>query len=504
MISISEKQEYTVKMEQVFEGLEPGFYYLTAYAQKGAGESGNDDQKVCYLYGQGSNQKNPSMTMIPRRGVEEERMEWTEITVRGIEVGEDGKAAVGVYTEGYAGNWLNVDKLTLTREKNQESQYRLLKGGDISMLTLLEDYGAKFYDPNGREGDVLQILADHGWNIVRIRLYNNPGKGRGVEGHYCPEGYCNLEDTIALARRAKEKGMQIQYSFHYSDYWTNAAVHLIPAEWKAAIEGKSYEEAVDILEGFMYTYTKEVLETLAEQGIRPEYISLGNEMQNGMLYPYGEATEKGWPNLARFLKAAARAVREAAPNARIILHSDGAGDEPRYENLFGNCRTYQVDYDIIGVSYYPFWVNLSVKDVISFCNTLVDRYDKDIILMETGFNFDDCTENGYPGQLAHNGPYPYGNGASSPANQREFMAELFNGLKCVKDGRCIGDLYWDPIMVAQKGIGWAVREDTDTMSVNVVSNTTLFDFDHKLLPAASAYMYNQEGKQAFVEVHTFS
>lgn len=243
----------------------------------------------------------------------------------------------------------------------------------------------------------------------------------------------------------------------------------------------------------MYSYTKEVLQAMKAQGTVPEYISLGNEMQNGVLYPYGKASTDRWPYLARFLNAAARAVREETPNAKIILHSDDAGNDWKYNNFFGNCKTYGVDYDIMGISYYPFWVDLEVSDIVEFCNRMIDKFDKDIILMETGFNFNDNTANGKPGQLYHNGPYPYGNGASTPANHREFMAELFNGLKTVKDGRCIGDLYWDPIMVEQDGVGWAMLESTDTADVNVISNTALFDFDHKLLSTADAYRYNRDG-----------
>lgn len=484
---------YTARAEQTVTGLEPGYYYLTAYAVKGAGDIGSDDQPVCYLYGSGSGQKSTAMTMIPRRGVEEHKNDWTPITVRGIEVGSDGKATIGVYTEGNPGNWLKLDNVVLTRETNQSRHYQLLMGGDVSMASWLEDSGAKFYDESGTEGDVLQILGENGFNIVRLRLYNNPGKGRGDGTYYCPEGYQDLDDILTLARRSKEKGLQIELSFHYSDYWTNAGTHNIPAEWAAQIEGKNTEEAVKILEDDMYSYTKEVLQAMKAQGTVPEYISLGNEMQNGVLYPYGKASTDRWPYLARFLNAAAKAVREETPDAKIILHSDDAGNDWKYNNFFGNCKTYGVDYDIMGISYYPFWVDLEVSDIVEFCNRMIDTYNKDIILMETGFNFNDTTAIGKPGQLYHNGPYPYGGGASTPANQREFMAELFNGLKTVKDGRCIGDLYWDPIMVEQDGVGWAMLESTDLPDVNAISNTALFGFDHKLLATADAYRYNRDG-----------
>ena len=108
--------------------------------------------------------------------------------------------------------------------------------------------------------------------------------------------------------------------------------------------------------------------------------------------------------------------------------------------------------------------------------------------METGFTFNDYLPSGYTGQLVDDGPYEdYYEG---PEGQRDFILELFNGLKSVTDGRCIGDLYWDPIMVEQDGVGWAILESTDKADKNVISNTTIFDFDHKILPVINAFKYN--------------
>lgn len=479
VLSVYAAEVHQVTVSQTVTGLEPGYYALTAYAQNGGG------QTACYLYGSGSGQSR-SMTQIPAKD------DWTQITVRGIQVGADGKAEIGLYVDGNANNWMNLDSVELHREKNQTTQYRLLKGGDISMLHYIEDCGGIYYDENGTAGDALQILADNGWNIVRLRLYNNPGKGRGDGTYYCSEKYETEEDLLKLAKRAKEKGMQIEYSFHYSDYWTNGATQIIPSEWQPQLEGLSDSEAVEKLEGLVYSYTKQVLTNLKNQGTTPEYVSFGNEMQSGILFPYGKTTNDCWPNLARFLNAAYRAAQEVDPSIRVILHLDDAGNEWKYNNFFDSCKKYGVNYDIIGASYYPYWTYLDVDTIVASFNALVDRFDKDIIVMETGFNYAKLLPDGQIGQLHHNGPY----GAdTSEEMQREFMIELFNGLKSVRDGRCIGDLYWDPIMIEQEGVGWAYFEETDEVDLNAISNATLFDFDHELLPVMDAYRYNTEGER---------
>jgi len=470
---------YISDIYQDITGVEPGYYYLTAYVQNSGG------QNYVYLYGAGSNQSNCT-TYIPVSNT------WTLVTVRGIEVTEDGYVRIGLYSNAKDGNWTNIDNIKLIRESNQEKQYKFYKGGDVSFLNYMEDHGAKYYDQNGVEKDALQILAEKGWNIVRLRLYNNPGKGRGDGTYYCHENYQTVDDLLDLAKRAKEKGMAIQFTFHYSDYWSNGATQYIPYDWQLAIEGKSEEEAVNILESYMYSYTKDIMERLDAQGTVPEFVSFGNEMHAGILFPYGAASSSNWPYLARFLNAAYRAVKEVSPATQVILHLDDAGNLSKYTKFFDNCNAYGVNYDIIGPSYYPFWTNLTVAQIVEFCNTLVDRYDKDIMIMETGYNFSDRLPNGSLGQLNNNGPYDniY---PSSPENQRNFMLEVFNGLKSIKDGRCIGDLYWDPIMVEQPGVGWAYIEETDAADVNVVSNTTVFGFDHKALPVLDVYEYNNEG-----------
>lgn len=481
-LELSSTGKYTTNVYQVLTGLEDGYYRLTAWVQNGGG------QDALYIYGKPAGYSE-SRTALPKTS------EWVQVFVRGIHV-TDGTLTIGVYTEANENNWARIDHIELVKD---DRPFEFLIGGDVSQLTFVESNGGKYYDAEGKEKDLFQILKENGHNIVRIRLYNNPGPGRGNGEYYCPPGIMDKEDVLRLAKRAKDAGMQIQFTFHYSDYWTNGATQIIPYEWQEQIrELPTDQEKVDKLEELVYSYTKEIMEALAAQETIPEYVSLGNEMQGGLLYPYGRASGATWPNLARFLKAGYDAVKEVSPDSKVILHLDDAGNYSKYYNFFDNCNNYGVGYDVIGPSYYPYWTDKDVKAIVEFCNALINRYDKDIMIMETGFNWHPKLPNGQIGQLNDNGPY--GDDMSTPQGQRDFMLELFNGLKSVRDGRVIGDLYWDPIFIEVPGVGWAYSENgtvgdpsDDYIDVNVVSNTTLFDFDGKALPVMSAYKYNVGG-----------
>lgn len=468
--------DYAVRTYQVLTGLDPGYYSFTGWVQNSGG------QDVVYLYGHGSAQSE-SRTALPVTDT------WVKVYVRGIHVAEEGTATIGLHSEGDAGSWAKLDLVELIKD---DIPYRLLKGGDASEVSYVEAMGGVYYDRDGNEKEIFQILKENGHDIVRLRVYNNPGKGRGDGAYYRPEGFMDKEDMLRLAKRAKDVGLQIQLSFHYSDYWTNGAVQFIPHDWQEEIAGLATEmDIVEKLKDLLYDYTVEVMEAMEAQGTTPEYVSLGNEMQSGLLFPYGRAAGTSWDNLALFLQTGYDAVKSVSPTSRVILHLDDAGNYGKYETFFDRMIQHEVDYDIIGPSYYPFWTNMDVAHLVQFLNHISEQYDKDIMIMETGFKWNHTLPNGDLGQLSHNGPYP--DSASTPDGQRDFMNELFNGLKSVNNGRVIGDLYWDPVMISVPGVGWAYREADDQVDVNVVSNTTLFDFDGKALPVFDAYLYNSEG-----------
>lgn len=465
---------YQTTTSQTISDLEDGYYTLSVMTKSSGG------QKASYIFADTAD-KSRAMTSLPATD------DWTKTIIRGVEV-TNGQLTIGLHSDGEADTWAMADEFKL--EKTDDS-YRLLKGGDVSELTHVESKDGQFNDFNDVEKDVFQIFKENGQDIVRLRVFNDPGKGRGDGEWYRQEGFLNKEDILDLAKRANSAGLQIQLTFHYSDYWTNGSVQNIPNEWQEEIDGLSEEETTEKLSELIYDYTKEVMEEMKEQGTSPEYVSLGNEMQSGILFPYGQATNENWGNLASLLNAGANAVNEVDPSSKVILHLDGAGEYDKYNDFFDHAEQHEVRYDIIGSSYYPFWSRIDVEEVIDFYNDISEKYKKDIVVMETGFNWNPTLPNGYPGQLTDNGPYSLDE--STPEGQKNFLNELFNGLKRVNDGRVIGVLYWDPIMIDRPDLGWAVKESDDEVGENVVSNTTLFDFEGKALEALESYKYNSEG-----------
>jgi arabinogalactan endo-1,4-beta-galactosidase len=357
-----------------------------------------------------------------------------------------------------------------------------LAGGDISALTWMERVGAVYRDRDGQPGDCLALLKRYGHNIVRIRLYEQVGPGTGADGWYWPEGSMDLPDVLALARRAKALDLQIQLTLHYSDFWTNSKTQDLPHAWRRELRKLPDEMArFKRLLALVQARSRAVVQALVDQGTAPEFVSLGNEIEHGLLYPYGHATPQdpgAWPLLGALLKAGHAGVKAAHPGARIVLHLDGGGDEAKYRDWFDNARRQGVRWDVIGSSYYPFWTRKTVAEMAAFCRAVTTRYDCELLVMEAGFNFAPLRADGWPGQLENNGPYPAG--MSSPEGQRDFMAELLAAMKATP--RVLGLLYWDPIMIANPKVGWALQEGTGQPGPNVVSNTTLFDFQGRALP----------------------
>ena len=470
---------YEVWTEQTITGIENGFYKVEAYVASGGG------QEAHYIYANDFGGTG-ARTSIPVCN------DFTKVVLN-FEV-TNNQVTIGFYAKASAGNWSNYDAISLIKVENE---YTFLKGGDLTMVNWIEDEGGVFYDENGEARDVFHILAESGFNFVRLRTHNDVGREHGSitnPDYYLPDGYQNTEDLLNLALRSKEMGMSIEVTLNYSDWWPNAGTQEIPSSWRKEIEGMNDEEAINRLEELVYEYTKDIMEQLAAQGTTPEFISLGNEMQDGILYPYGRAAT--FDVLARFLNAGYKAVKEVSTNTQVVLHLDMAGDTEKYVNFFDRCESYKVNYDIIGASYYPFWTRTSVEDIIPWFNQIGEKYQKKILIMETGYNWNPTKPDGWPGQLSDNGPETH---ESSPQGQKEFLDELFNGIRTVEKNWVIGDLYWDPVMIDLEGIGWAMErgeaEDgsQDKAGSNVVSNTTLFDFDGYALPSLKSFRDNTEG-----------
>jgi len=256
---------------------------------------------------------------------------------------------------------------TASQLRTSRKEIDRMLGADISFLPQMEARGMKFI-VGGIEKDAIQALADQGFNYIRLRIFVNPENEKG----YSPvDGFCGLEYTKQMARRAKDAGMKLLLNFHYSDYWADPQQQNKPLAWQSL----DFEE----LKKTLGDYTKSVLLELKEQGTLPEMVQIGNEINHGMLWPDGHISNPD--QLAELLKAGAEAAREVDPDIIIMMHIALGGQNDESVFWLDNMIARDVKFDIIGLSYYPRWHG-TLDDLQKNLFSLVDRYNKPVNIVE--------------------------------------------------------------------------------------------------------------------------
>ncbi|MFT3680471.1 MAG: beta-galactosidase GalA [Ferruginibacter sp.] len=240
-------------------------------------------------------------------------------------------------------------------------------GADISYLPELESKGIKFSD-NGTEKDAIEILKAHGFNYVRLRLFNNPATDSG----YSPgKGFCDLQHTLQMAKRVKAAGLKLLLDFHYSDYWADPGKQFKPAAWK----GLNFTE----LKQALYDYTRKVMLALKEQNTIPDMVQVGNEINHGIVWPDGNISNID--QLAQLLNAGTAAVKSVDPFVVMMLHVALGGQNDESVFFIDEMVRRKVHFDVIGESYYPKWHG-TLSDLENNLNDLARRYGKDVIVVE--------------------------------------------------------------------------------------------------------------------------
>ena len=240
-------------------------------------------------------------------------------------------------------------------------------GADISFLPQLEDRGMKFSD-KGVQKDAIWILKEHGFNYVRLRIFNNPSADSG----YSPgKGFCDLEHTKQMAKRIKAAGLKLLLDFHYSDTWADPGKQYKPSAWK----GLSFP----VLKDSVYEFTKKVVSELKNQGTAPDMVQIGNEINHGLIWPEGQV--KHLDSLAELVKAGTNAVLKVEPSAIILLHIALGGQNDESVFFLENMLSRGVYFDVIGESYYPKWHG-TLDDLRNNLSDLARRYRKDIVVVE--------------------------------------------------------------------------------------------------------------------------
>ncbi len=349
-------------------------------------------------------------------------------------------------------------------------------GGDISLLPLYEQNGAKYLDKDGKaiSGGMMAYFKAQGWNAMRVRLFVDPSKapsdhqGQGVRQ--------DLEFVKALGKQIKDAGLALMLDFHYSDTWTDPGKHSTPSSWNSSDP--------KVLSDSVYNYTVRCLKALKEVGATPDFIQPGNEITYGMMWPTGHCYPDGgnydtgtFSNFAKYLKAGIEAIREECPNAKIVIQTE-LSKAQNVINFYKTLKTYTDDYDIIGLSYYPHYHGkLSVLENV--LNTLETTYsDKKIQIVETGY---------YHAWYPDNATYKISNFPNWPATdagQLQFTKDLIAALK---NHSHVDGLYWWFPEANEYGLDWNTKRVTDDWY-----NASLFD--------------NQTGKamQALYELKNFN
>ena len=238
---------------------------------------------------------------------------------------------------------LNVSSDSLYVQKVENLSNDFIIGMDASCVPALERGGVRYYDHDGNEKDVYEILSNNGINYLRVRIWNDPfnGEGKGYGG-----GNCDIENAIAIGKRATQYGMKLLVNFHYSDFWADPAKQMVPKAWK--------DLGIDAKADALYAYTKDCLQKLVDAGVDIGMVQIGNET-NGAMCGEKSSDLGGWPRITQLMSAGSKAVREVCPNALVAVHFANPEKVTNYESYSKNLNYYGVDYDVFASSYYPYW-----------------------------------------------------------------------------------------------------------------------------------------------------
>lgn len=261
----------------------------------------------------------------------------------------------------------NAAKYPLTAEMKKPVPVGKMLGADISFLPELEAKGMRFSD-KGVEKDAIAILKDHGFNYVRLRVFNEPAN----EGGYSPkQGFCDVKNTLAMAKRVKAAGLQLLLDFHYSDYWADPGKQYKPAAWK----GQDFAT----LQTSLYNFTKTVMEALKAQNTLPDMVQVGNEINHGIVWPEGNIQHPD--SLAQLLLAGTAAVKTVAPNTIMMMHVALGGQYDEAAFFAQEMLRRGVHFDVLGLSYYPRWHG-TLSDLENSLALLSKQLQKDVIVVE--------------------------------------------------------------------------------------------------------------------------
>lgn len=283
------------------------------------------------------------------------------------------------------------------------------KGADISWLPQMEASGYTFYNEKGVKQNCFKILKNLRINAIRLRTFVNPNNDKG-------SGHCSKDETVAMALRAKKYGMRVMIDFHYSDSWADPGKQVKPKAW----EGLNFEQ----LKQTVYDYTFDVMSALKKAGVTPQWVQVGNETRTGMIYPEGHTDH--WPQLAELINKGYDAVKTVSPATKVILHVDQGNNKALFTWWFDNAVKYGARFDIIGMSYYPYWLDgnpdytLSIDDLGANLKDMAAKHNKEVMVVEVGGE------------------------DTKVQNTCDMLKAVIQKVKEVPENKGLGVFYWEP------------------------------------------------------------
>ena len=290
-----------------------------------------------------------------------------------------------------------------------KSDDHFAKGADIGWIPQMEKSGYKFLNNQGVQEDCFRILKDHGINSIRLRTWVNPSDNPA-------SGHCSKDETVAMAVRAQKWGMRVMIDFHYSDSWADPGKQVKPKAW----EGHDFTQLLKDV----YDYTFDVMNALKTAGVYPEWVQVGNETRSGMIYP--EGSTDNWAQLVQLINKGYDAIKSVSPNTKVILHVDQGNNKALFKWWFDNAQKYGARYDVIGMSYYPYWLDgnpdytLSIDDLGNNMMDISSRYNKEVMVVEVGGE-DVKVQNTY-----------------------DMLQAVQKKVEAVPNGKGLGVFYWEP------------------------------------------------------------
>ena len=346
---------------------------------------------------------------------------------------------------------LKDQKVTIKKVKGMSESS--IRGMDISSYLALKKAGVKYYDYEGNETPLLKVLHDNGINYIRIRIWNDPFN---ADGETYGGGGNDVSTGVEIAKEAAQYDMKVLLDFHYSDFWAEPAVQLVPKAWKKDVNNTE-KMCSDV-----YDFTKESIQKFKDAGANIGMVQIGNEITNGLLGIYsnrdkGESFNVIWGDkkksteVNKYLKAGIKAVREYTPQALVALHLE-TPNVWKYKTIMNTWKRDNVDYDVLGSSYYPFWsiaAKANTPKTLKDVQTLAASYGKMFAVFETSWvnslNDGDGTPNSI-GDSTNTGAYEVG-----PQGQVNELTDLYDTVLSQDNG--LGTFYWEGAWIPVKA-GW--------------------------------------------------